>query len=169
MRAGRQGAPGRPGFSLLELIVVLVALALVASLSAPMVARSVGVGAERRAAGALATALAVVRLGAIQGQGTITASIEASGGRAVVRWPVASAADTEARESVIEPFPLVFVGGERPDGGSSARVAFGPRGRADVERLVLRSGRGGGRLWRIEFDPVGGVPAARRHTEGSQP
>jgi len=160
-------APLDVAFSLLEMIVVLVVLALVAGLSAPMVARSVGLGAERRAVGALATALTLARLDAIKDGRWVAVDLSEAGGVARVVWSDGPSSDG-AEDHAVEPFPLVFEGGS---GGPSttARVTFGPRGRADRERIGLRSRRSADRLWVIEFDPVGGVPTARRHTEGSHP
>ena len=149
------------GFSLLEMIVVLVILGVVAGLVAPMVSRSAGLGRERRAVGELVTVFSIHRLSAIQTGQTVAVELTPIRGGAL---------RVRAGESdrLLDRFPLVLIdaAGDTQDG---ARIVFGPRGRADLGALLFRSASERDRLWTIEFDPVGGVPTARRHTEASQP
>lgn len=162
------------GFSLLELIVVLVVLGVLAGLVTPMLARQTGAGRERRTLDSLASYFLADRLDAMRTGRTLIITITPA--PEVLHIETVAAAEgysgepdasTPARVRTIEsPGVEPIDDTDRPLAELS--VVIGQRGRASVELLRLRSIREPGRLWEITFDPVGGVPTARRHTEGSQ-
>ncbi len=162
------------GFSLLELIVVLVVLGVLAGLVAPILARQSGVGLERRSADTIAAYFLADRLDALRTGRTLVITITADRGDLRIETiPAAEGYSSEpvgagsARvRTIARPGVEPIDDAERPT--PEIAVVINPRGRASVERLRLRSIREPGRLWEIAFDPVGGVPTARRHTEGSQ-
>ncbi len=162
------------GFSLLELIVVLVVLGVLAGLVAPMLARQSGVGLERRTTDTLAAVFLADRLDAMRTGRTLVVTITPGAAGLRIETIAAaegysgepdSAASTRVR-TITRPGVAPIDDTDRASPEFS--VVINPRGRASVERIRLRSIREPGRLWEITFDPVGGVPTARRHTEGSQ-
>lgn len=174
-RIDEASRPGRKiGFSLLELIVVLVVLGVLAGLVAPMLARQSGVGLERRSADTVAAYFLADRLDALRTGRTLVVTITPDRGDLRIETVVAAEeysggpeADPAARvRTIARPGVEPIDDADRPT--PELAVVINPRGRASVERIRLRSLRDPGRLWEIAFDPVGGVPTARRHTEGSQ-
>lgn len=145
-------------FSLLEVIIVLVLLSIIVGLVAPTVGRSAGAGADRRALGELVNTLMASRLDAIRSGADASVEMIPSGRGLTLR--------TGDQERLWKGWPLIILG-DTNEPVDSIRITFGARGRADVDRLTLQSARSPTRLWRIEFDPVGGVPTAHRLKEAS--
>jgi len=147
------------GFSLLEIIIVLVLMGLVAGLVAPTVTRSASVGHERRVLGELINTMLARRLDAIRSGHDVRVQITLDEGRRLTLR-------VGDREHHWDNWPLDLLD-EAGEPGGQAHITFDLRGRADMESLTLRSARSPGRIWRIEFDPVGGVPTAHRLREAS--
>lgn len=147
------------GFTLLEIIIVLVLMGLIAGLVAPTVARSAGVGHERRVIGELINTMLARRLDAIRSGRDVRVQVTLNEGRRLTL----RAGD---RQHHWDNWPLDLLD-EAGEPAGHATITFGTRGRADIESLTFRSARSPGRIWRIEFDPVGGVPTAHRLREAS--
>lgn len=161
-RAQPEGAaPARRvrAFSLLELIVVLVLMGLAVGLVAPAVARSSGAAREQNAAGELTTTLSAIRLETIRDGRASDVAIRQIDTTLVVA--------TEGTTRAIEGWPLTMVGDFDRD-IDTVEFSFDIHGRSTLERIRLRSTDTPHRLWSIDFDPVGGVPAVVRDTEASE-
>lgn len=159
MSPQRARASTHRGFSLLEIIVVLVLMGVVAGLVTPTVARNASAGRERRVIGELINTMLARRLDAIRAGQDVHLQISLDAERRLTL----SVGDTENHWKNW-PLDLLDEAGESVE---SAQFTFDSRGRADVESLTLRSARSPVRIWRVEFDPVGGVPTAHRLKEAS--
>ncbi len=149
------------GFSLLEIIVVLVLMGVIAGLITPTVARSAGAGRERRLVGELINTMLARRLDAIRSGHDVHIQLTLDANRQLTLQ-----AGDAANSWKNWPLDLLNEAGE---GAESAQITFDSRGRANVDSLTLRSARSPVRIWRVEFDPVGGVPTAHRLKEALSP
>jgi len=144
-------------FTLLELVAVLAVLGLIMGLTAPAAIRSLDRDAAREQVRDFARLLAAERLEAMQRTEVRTVQIEFNARRRSLEVDSLLDASRAWKEWQTA---MVDAEGERLE---SARITFSADGRAigPVLRFADANADGGDRAWRIECDPITGVPRVR--------
>ena len=177
-------------FTIIELVIVLAVLGLVVGLTAPRLVNSSAKAQVRDATRGLVDALTAQRAEAIRSMAPARLYLVSGGSESGFLRLVESSGDEATGETLAamltrhhridEPFSLLgvwkgaeLVSSNRPDAlpGDWPRawdiraLVIEPTGRARLEggetSLALVASHGGDTIWRIEFDPISGVPAAR--------
>jgi len=144
-------------FSLLELLIVLALLGMIAALVAPAALR-MSLGDPRDTdVSELTNALAAARLDALREGASAHVLIEKKDSDLTATW-------TDQRIQWSD-WRLTILG--NADGAlEELQLRFAATGRADRREIRLMEADTG-RMWRIEFDPVSGVPSWRRIEDGA--
>jgi prepilin-type N-terminal cleavage/methylation domain-containing protein len=144
-------------FSLLELLIVLALLGMIAALVAPAALRmSLGDPRDTDVA-KLTESLAAARLDALREGASAVVRLEGKNGELAASWTDQRIEWSEWRLTIVDDTERAM---------DTLQMRFAATGRADRRDIRLLE-PDTGRMWRIEFDPVSGVPSWRRIEDGA--